>query len=752
MEVPVGKGEDAEGVDLTLALNIEDLVSSMEVTPGTRATDDHYSPQDNVDFKQISSIAVFVINADSEAAGQMVAYRIIAPPDKIKPDIWYLGKDPENSEKTRTWANEGIVNGVRTSYSRFNNYYAFDTNDDDYNGCDILDGKGFCDDQHYGCWKTDADGKLTMELEDDCVGYNGFARVSNNELVTNLYGGVNYPAFDTDGHYDENYNSNPNEDSDYDDFRDYKIGKRYHKSPAVILSFKYDNPMHGPVEQLKRGNYYILALANFRESVSDISLYNPTANQFSQGGENKFDGDVTYNGDGTATATSPTYKNQYVEDFIYTFLRTWDPEEGIHGSQFASFIDSAVSLQEITIGSNGELSPASQGTGNWKDATPLLRSNRARFISTGYQQITLTPGNTNIYQMELNRTVARSTFKVSNYSEHELTVTDFRLSDNFAQGATFLFRPNDSDRFQTRWQGSPKVADNTKPLTNFPAEGYTIAPQTNNTTIFDGITYESGGTGSALSYDITVAYKGVEGDNPTIVGVESVGNPINTLLTDLGSNSWTTGTTRYYLLYNSGTESFVYKNGASIPMDNASATDIQAKVMGGDNSYVWILEKRSGTTVRIKNMDGQYLVRPSSNNSPFSWTRDASQSTTFTVGTNNSYTYFREGVTSGNWWNQTTTYYYIRVNNGNVISSSTNTNTTYSLYPLTMETVNYLTKTLNVPIESFNMTTGIAEPLYYLRRNQHLNVHIGVTYNEEHQTINFNVQDWTDIKNEVTFE
>ncbi len=750
MEVPEkGKGEDGQGVDLTLALNIEDLVSSMEVTPDTRATDDHYSPQDNVDFKQISSIAVFVIKADSEAAGQMVAYRIIAPPDKIKPDIWYLGKDPENSEKTRTWANEGIVNGVRTGYSRFNNYYTFDsekpTNDDDYNNCDIVNGKGFCDDQHYGCWKKDVDGKLTMELEDYCVGYNGFARVSNNELVTNPYGGVNYPAFDTDGHYDENYDSNG--DGDFDDFRDYKKDRRYHKSPAVILSFKYDNPMHGPVEQLKRGNYYILAIANFRESVSDISLYKDS--QFSQGGNSTFAGDVTYNGDGTATATSPTYKNQYVEDFIYTFLRKWDPKEGIPGSQFASFIDSAVSLSEITIGSNGELSPASQGTGNWKDATPLLRSNRARFISTGHQPITLTPGNTNIYQMELNRTVARSTFKVSNYSEQELTVTDFRLSDNFAQGATFLFRPDDSDRFQERWQGSPKVADNTKPLTNFPAEGYTIEPRTNNTTIFDGITYESGGTGSALSYDITVAYKEIKTGTSTVAGVKEVTETaVSNFANTLNSSSWTTGETRYYLMRNTGASSFIYSSGSTSSTDSDGIGEVAAKAEGGNKSYAWGIEKRSGTTVRIKNSDGQYLVRPYYDNSSFSWTNSANSATTFSVGTDNNNSYFY--VTSGSTYYSST--YYIIVNNNNLISSTSTSNRTYALYPVTMDVVDYMYKTLNVPIESFNMTTGIAEQLYYLRRNQHLNVHIGVTYNEVHQTIDFNVKNWTDIKNEVTFE
>ncbi len=763
MKVP-GNGALGEGVDLTLAFNIEDLVSSMEVTPSTRVADDYYTPEDNVAFRSISSIAVFVIKADSEARGDMVAYRIIAPPDKIKPDIWYLGKDPEDSEKTRTWANDGIVGGTRTGYSRFNSFYTIDnqpfrTNDIPYNECDVADGMGFCDDQHYGCWEEDAD----MELKSDCVGYNGFAKVIRNELVTNSYGGTIYPAFDTDGRYDASFDIN--NDGDYDDFRDYKVGKRYHKSPAVILSFKYDNPMHGPVEKLTRGNYYILALANFRESLSDISLYNANTKQFSLSNENKsYPGDVTYNGDGTVLETSPTYKNQYIEDFIYSFIREWDPEKGIPGSKFFTFIDSAVSLSEITINSDGTLAQLT-GEGTWKDATPLLRSKKARFISTGYQQVTLTPGNTNIYQMEISRTVSRSTFEVSNYSDFDLTVTDFRLSDNFAQGATFLFRPDDSDRFKEMWQGAPKVNDAAKAIVNFPDEGYIVPARKSNAAIFDAITYESGGAKDEngnlkpLSYEITVSYPGktVHTFHPFSIALKpsmgysalqermrglSEGESIEVFIESRRSGSYIVP----------GDDNEAWKN-ASGSEKLTSHINSMSAAKSFDEANVWVLIKAGDDSFYIMSKDnGKYLrITGSQGDSNYpDFTTDVRYASAFRFA--------QDRTPDDNYVVFEYDGYFLHVlNSGRICWNSWNdAGGCFKVYEYelveehTEETP--ATATKKIDIESFNMLTNVAEPLYYLRRNQHLNVHIGVTYNTVAQTIDFHVEPWKKKDNYVTFE
>ncbi len=802
MEVPEnGKGEEGQGVDLMLAFSMDDFQGPADAQVGTRAEGDvdtdGLTAEQNVSIENISSLAVFILDEQYN----MVAYRVISPPDGDTEDnpIWFMGKNPTTKRKLRTWTekfNYGYYNvGESTTLEAADRRADYYTNDHNYNGGkdasgndvtiesgDIYakyleDGRYYKDDQHYGCWIVE-DGKKTKTLHDYCVGYNGFAKIEGNKLAPlNEFNGVLYPDFDDDGRYDDSYAEGT--------FRDYNAGERMRKSPVVIVTFKYDNPMHGVVEKLKRGNYYVAAIANFRESLSSVDLYTqagefietPAAKQYT------YPNDFAYTNNVKESETPNTNTLNYVEDFVYSIARNWDPTGGTDGCGLTAygmrpFFQSALSLSELHISEAGQLALATgisvndrdgNNTSDWKD-TPLLRSSKARIISTGFQPITLTPGNTNIYQFELKRIVARSTFEISNYSDYDLTVTDFRLSDNFVQGATTLFATPSGGptRFNTAWQASPDVTNDAsisgntvvttaKPLVSFPKTGGFTVPGRSKATagnnlnrvMFDALSYESGGSGAALSYDITVAYQDVKTGTSTVVGVEDVTEKaVNNFADLLSEGSWATNETRYYLFQNTSA-GFMYKNGTSVPTDDNEIAVVAATVKNGTHSYVWGIEKVSGNTVRIKNIDGQYLRR---NNTNLLFDGTSSNAAEFTVGSGTNSTFYV--VVEGGRWETT---YYLRAsdgyyNSGNITFSTGTDRNEFSLYPVTMDVVDYMYQTLNVPVEAFKMSSGIAEPLNYLYRNQHLKVHIGVTYNTQAQTIDFHVEPWKKVNNYVEFE
>ncbi len=749
---PAGKGEDGEGTDLMLAFSMEDLIPAAQVEPDTRSVFDGYTPEENVALSNMSSIVVFILK---KTTGQVVAYRIISAPDKDSEDIWFLGKDPNDGEKTRTWS------------KRFNEYYMngtnpapFETNDHKYN-----DDPYYKDDQHYGCWIGD-----TKDLESDCVGYNGFARIAQNELVTNIYDGNVYPDFDRDGKYDDSYNSNPvpgeSAEDMYKDAIDYEAGNRMRKSAAVILSFKYDNPMHGPVERLRRGDYYVVALANFRESISTIELYNPTQKFHREVGEHRFSDDYTYI-DNVKSESTAEYNCEYIEDHIYALIRNWNPNTGIPYDKIRLILDSAVSLSEIRIksGTDGDLIPADGGTGNWKDVTSLMRSKRARIISTGYQQLTLTPGNTNIYSLKLERSVARATFKVSNYSELPLTIKGFSLSNNFAQGATYLFNNNRDSRFRQDWQGSPDVtdADNIvagqtvygKPLTPFTerteAKGNRIASY-GSETIFDALMYESGGTSDMLSYNITVQY---EGENKEILtGYTTYGYSSMTDYQDFNDLVDEKGVV-YSLM--TGRDGFMYYDTATetIKTDSRNWNNTTK-----DLYHLWKFVKIGDAgRMLIKNVGlDKYIVAPTSagNNSFFGFSENAGEASIFTMTYNSGYTgiYPTTTLKNGNtvYMHSLQAAYQHKV----CCADKWPEGNHYDMYiiPESSLTKDYepIMTTANIPIEFFDMVTNISQPLYKLNRNHHLQVHLGVSYNKKYQDIEFHVQAWNEINNDITFD
>ncbi len=799
-----GYGPDKDGVDLVVTVDMEDFGSGLDVDYGTKAASDGLTKEQNAAIENITSLFLMVVRNDTR---RMVAYRVISSCDEAvagsekdeKADKvqWFATKDPTWNAASGTGTEKYYKNSHWREYfetgaaapqfpegwgnwpERFNKLYIektkddpdlsrrfSGTNDDSYNN-DIY----YKDDEHYGCWTDNTYSATTS----DCVGYNGFAKMNdNNELINK--GVYDYTQFDHDGLYDYDYSN-----AAYP-FMDYQAGYVMRKSPAVVLTFKYANPMHGPVEQLTRGDYTIYAIANFRESISSV----------------KGVGD-----DGKFQATHEIVP--YVGDFVYMLMMEWDPNEGLPYETYAPLVTGAVNLSEIDIkdGSDGDLIKLNDASAildtpeKLKEATSMVRSSNARIVCSDCSGITLISGTNNILHLMLERTVSRSTYRVTNFSSESLTVSNLKFCEHYAQAADVIFASTHTtaERFRPGWQAAP---DPMSPKAIVPFDGtdgnqdgkVTIPPGA-TVTIFDGLMYGGGGrydtpdgkqaTGSSLvplGYTLEASYPGVaskklEKYTPayTTHETEISQKDFNYLVDGLAvGGSKTTGPIGIkgrdgFLYYNAATASKTKTNSA-IKIEEAFNLIDDAQY----ENYKWMLEIRrdadsGGKKVykcKIKNVGADaYLRIPDGGNvssaqNYLSFVTDAGNASEFYLSPESSGAQF--SFNSDNHTNNPGTYIHA-LNSGNDYNVCW-ANWGYDdpgswFYPFEMVsrvTTNVPEKHDPYPIEVFNADAGVTTPLYYIYRNDHLIVDINVSYNSKTNSIDFDVEPWKQYYSEITFD
>ncbi len=754
---------DPDGVDLILAIDVSALNAALEPKYASRTND--RDPEENAAIKNMTSMALCIINEE----GQMVAYRVIASCDeRTSPNAdgtpsaeylassWYYTKKPTLASTHDDYLNATFKGNAAYQKGsvdwgnwpqRFVHYYEYKTNDNDYN----IDAY-YRDDQHYGCWVGD-----TRTLHVDCVGYNGFARVEQNKLAPAA--DPNYPDlpdFDKDGLYDDTYHHH-GEDTEGNpiesDFRDYAQGERMRKSPAMIFSFKYNNPMHGPVEQLKKGNYKLYAIANFRESISEVM----------QVKDDKF-------------VHPESGKSKYVGDFIYSLMLNWSPQTGLAESFYKPFFDCAVCLSEALLEGDSEataglvVDEAVTGAGG---IIPYVRSNKARILSTTTADITLTSGNTNIHKFQLDRTVTRATFTVTNYSDKPLKISDLKLSDNFARGATHLFYKEHAYSSHSQWNGAPDV-DNEKAIKPFGTlnattklyDPYMTIPAGETVTIFDALMYEGGETtaDNPLRYQLTVEYEGCTTQISQLVPDANfnfdpssatskrrqkyTADALKELLASGISEVECMIGGRYGFIRYTGSGNMVYGNSETPSYLEFENTD------NAEEGELWKLEKVDGETdqVYIKNISADGYLRENAVEAAYSFV-DKESATPFAIEVS------IEGLNRVVFLGTNAIHQY-------------NTNSDCAVMPVA-ETWTYdpgsyfdviiaaknepqkvnARKELNIPIEAYRGNNATTELIRYLRRNEHLEVNIGVSYNQTSVQVDFevDVNNWNKVQNEITF-
>lgn len=258
------------------------------------------------------------------------------------------------------------------------------------------------------------------------------------------------------------FHENPNwrEDYNQDDIRGDANPELYYN---VVLNFDNEEPLHYPtpdnpddeasireakmnsVERLRPGHYHIFAIANFAQS------------------------NLMGSGEGFGGS------DKTVRELCRDLLNRFDPGKGLVTKTDGT--GATVEFLDDTDGRNiTEFAFYLQQDGDKK--TSYMRPSHMNILATGHQRIFLHPGKDNTVSMKLKRIVARSQFKIRNYSDLPLRILEFKLSGNYALGNTYLFRHTqdnylgwtDNDRKELYihsseeriWgQGAPRVNDRT---------------------------------------------------------------------------------------------------------------------------------------------------------------------------------------------------------------------------------------------------------------------------------------------------
>ncbi len=497
------KPSDPKGINLSVTVDLDKMVGGSDVQVGTKAvTDPTYENYiRNAEHDYISSLAVFLIriDGDKQEDKNIVAYRLIAPPSSDG-ETYMEMTDPAKGTYNTTYKLSDL------------SFYNQNQPDDQNYFTGVTDNSY----DEYGNIKTGVDDDGNPYYTDvKGWGYNGYAAMNyvgtsggfdsnmkNYETDFAIYDGTLHPRYDDDGKYDFDFATPMG--------KEYPKGSKMAFSKSVILTFLYDHPMHGETERLTEGTYRVVAVSNFRESISHV--YGPSS----------VDGtDANFNSVGYTTGKS-----------IFDLVKYFDENKGKEGFKgipwkvFYPFFHGVSTLEELNMGTDGIYSNSKDTDGYYqtKDGkrASFIRSARAHILATAIEDKVCKSDN-NVLSLDLTRLNSRATFTISNYSKETLKITDFSLSDNFAQGSSYLFPQLNQDLlYRSEWRGAPHVEDYNKALVSWKDPEHKVNNQTNDIippftskVFFDALLYETGVDKDdskmvPLSYTIGVQYEGCQ--------------------------------------------------------------------------------------------------------------------------------------------------------------------------------------------------------------------------------------------------
>ncbi len=745
------------------------------------------------DTEEISSLAFFLVDMQANADGshprswgRIVAYRLFLSPNSGEWDA--AGNKVLLEEDITVTVPDGITDEKYQSKYFFydlDNIAGHETQTEDYIDQHIsLGGRTYTDKDgatQYYTYGDDFCGKITPGADGKwqvpATGLNGYAAMANGELIpddaANDKGwGNGFYRFDYE--YDES------------------------SSKAVIMSFKHDHPLHetkNDMEKLRRGDVWVMAVANFHtlpttykghpfgfwiKEVIDYWHRHKNDNDFYGIPANPV-ADPNY-----SYVYNPIVQNDGMEQYT-------NKNVTISGHQFREVTGAFCGYREMADA--GVRHNDSQLTNNNNKIQTMtigggtkIRHYKPMILSSNDYRSALAPGE-NVFHRRLVRLPSRVTFSIANHSEEKLTVENFALSDNFAQSAAWIFShaptPYQSvslGNYFENWRGGAVDVWSNKALVPFRVRSYDRMDTPD--IFFDALTYESGpqlGTtvASPMTYDITLAYQGVTINREASISVADDDTTLSEMEAMLGSSDWAVGTSKTFLLRSSRPRYpypfYMTDNGiASTNMNvrypgtnaqflidilNALTPDVEA---GRANDYIWYIEKVTTSSVRIKSYTtDQYLRVPTSMDGSFRYTDDASLAAVFKLDKSPSDKYAGEdGIRFETTISGKTAYLFTKQNTtgtGAIICSDDDieagAHTTPYLVTITEGYSGPLRKTLtNVPIKVFDGINGLSETLTEIKRNDHVNVEISVTYNTEREDIEFEVRNWATSDNDLSFD
>ena len=478
---------------------------------------------------------------------------------------------------------------------------------------------------------------------------------------------------------------------------------------SVRVTFDYNNPKHGLAEKLTRGTYVLLAVANYEESDD-------------------------FGNSGIA---------QKIEMLLDRFRKT--PETGIDNfrEDYADFYDLCLRIPVKTDNSG-------------KNYMPYLRPSNVSIPLTCSRTLNLISG-INRGTVAMEHTCARIRFDVRNYSDLELKVNSLTMSDNFAQSTCYLFsRLNTDENYKIEEEyygkGAPFTTNENALLPFDPNRS--VLKSEGPKTIFDGLIYESRDLTRNYTYTINVSYDG--GDDYAGYALGNNGRPISELsqIAELGP---------YFLIRRRDTYSYLYvqndKVYASAPGSGLYGVYPQQILDSNKEAnyynYLWELVP-NGTSYYLRNVEtGDYIQRIVSNSISGESARlamvDFNQyADTFTTSVSENYFLFRSDYFQRIYYRSS--YINVRENTNPTLVlgwDGTGEWSQFALYPVEQRLG--LNTTREVVLQTIDRTSGVVSDVHEIRRNDYIQVMIGVTYNPDKGDFEFFVNDWETGGGDIEF-
>lgn len=359
------------------------------------------------------------------------------------------------------------------------------------------------------------------------------------------------------------------------------------------------------------------------------------------------------------------------------------------------------------------------------------------------QTVTL-PASGGSYEVEgeLVRTYARLRIEVANKSDNNpLKINSLTFNTDFAQQQAYLLNdPTDPDRnFTSMTTGKPTVtADDA--LTKFAAQEI---EEQSSAVVFDGYILESRNGSEGYIYTLNVEY---EGESYIIeVTTWEKTNDIYTSVGDLKSNSHNDN---YFLIENIRSSKYMVVVGEQVCQQDYYNTDLS-----GVQELIWQLIPYNGTDITdsyIHNVGKKTYI----GGTPY-------LSSVFSVAEVKS-VYFNfsdcQNITYGGiQMNESGNNLYMNDLNGQYICSyygndPGNGFRFYALEKHVTQTVREAKYSDQITLKTIDATSGVATPVTQISRNDFINVLVNVAYNKSTGTMQFCVEDWTQVNNEIEFE
>lgn len=332
---------------------------------------------------------------------------------------------------------------------------------------------------------------------------------------------------------------------------------------------------------------------------------------------------------------------------------------------------------------------------------------------------------------ELKRSFSRLRIVVENNSTYPLSINSLALSDNFTQKQTYVFDDGTGGKY-TFAKGAPVTTSQyaLQPFVADEGKDYMEISSYNSKVVFDGYVLESKLTGDDLyKYTLDLQYNlsnNAAKSRATVGTWTEIRTPSEVVNGDYIISNYD----NYYFL-TASSQSSVGSYYASKLMNETEVDDVHIWEIERDGAYFYI--KNKGT--------GMYLQNP----------------TTSSIGlgdTRFGYT-FEEKLYSGKNYvlmKGSTNYIYLNywIYGTSYNSSSSNCLVLYKAN--TSEKEEIITYNEPITMVTIDPVSMQASATKEIKRNDFINVHVTVSYNNVAGQIEYVVDDWNKVEGDVTFD